>query len=378
MATTSPSTRAWERFLGALADAGSIVTGPLGARDERERAEGYRHLTRVLSIATEMLLEKGDPRYPAFTRWMSPHRKMLGDNPGTIYDAAVIDPAFTYRITGDRGSCAYLGICVYGTGEDGARRIVGNLDDDQLALGPNGEFEVWLARQRPVEAADGAFLALDADATDVMIRQYFADPDTEVPASYTIAVADVTGPPPPLTEQELAVRLDAVGAYVRDIVEVEATLSALMGSATPAVLRAGSEYVDTQGEAAAPPIDPGVVARAMPSPAIQYSGSWFDGLGDDEALVVEGTAPDCRYWSVQLLTRWMESGDYRHHRVFLTGRDIEVDETGRFRVVVTRDDPGVPNWIATTGLTSANVAVRALRADAQLDVSFRRAHLPLD
>ncbi len=142
---TTRAGEAWSAMLASLAEAAAVVEGPLGARTDRERAEGYRHLTRVLSIACEMLLEKGDTSRPEFTRWMNPHRKMLGDNPGTIYDAALIDPSSTYRITGRRGTEAYLGICVYGTDAGGGRRIVGNIDDVDMAVGEDGSFEVWLS-----------------------------------------------------------------------------------------------------------------------------------------------------------------------------------------------------------------------------------------
>jgi hypothetical protein len=373
--TDTPAPAAWTRLLAQLDQAAAIVTGPLGARTARERAEGMRHITRVLSIASEMLLEKGDVARPAFTCWMSPQRKMLGDNPGTIYDAAMIDPTLTYRISGDRGSCAYLGVCVYGTAADGARRVVGNIDDDELAVAPDGSFELWLAPQRPPDAV--SFLPLQADATDVMVRQYFVAPENEVPATYTIEAVPGAGPPPPLTEEVLAARLDAVGAFVRDIVEAEATLSALIASITPSTLRGGSEFVDAEGKPTDPPIDPAAVARVMPSPSIDYAGSWFDDLADDEAIVVEGRAPVCRYWSVQLLSRWMESGDYRHHPVALTGREIAVDADGTFRIVVAHRDPGVPNWLATTGLRAGSIAVRALRAEGGLEIHFTRSPLPL-
>ena len=363
---------AWARLLERLAEAGRIVEGPTGGRDDRERAEGYRHLTRVFSIATEMLVEKGDPRHPAFTRWMTPHRKMYGDNPRTAYDAAVIDGTGTYRIAGLRGTCVYLGFCVYGT-TDGAKRILGNLDDDELMLGPDGEFELWLAASRPADLpANAAFLALDEDTTEVMVRQYFADPEVEQEATCTIEAVPDPGPPPPLTEDVVAARLDALGSYLVETVEAETTLSALSASITQAVFRAGSEYVDKHGAPTDPPVDASVVVRVMPTPAIQYSGSWYDDLDDDEVLVVEGTVPTCRYWSIQLLTRFMESGDWLHHPVFLTGRDIEAEADGTFRVVIAHADPGTPNWLATTGLRSANIAVRALKAEGTLDVRFSR------
>src|SRR3954469_3074416 len=214
---------AWDRLLGRLSEAGRIIEGPTGGRTDRERAEGYRHLTRVLSIATEMLVEKGDPQHPAFTRWMTPYRKMYGDNPGTVYDAAIIDGSRTYRIRGRRGTCAYLGFCVYGT-TDGAKRILGNLDDDEMTFGASGEFDLWLAASKPADLpANAAFLTLDPDTTEVMVRQYFVEPEVGEEATATIATVPDSGPPPVLSEDVISARLDALGGYVFETVEAETT-----------------------------------------------------------------------------------------------------------------------------------------------------------
>lgn len=361
--------KAWDGLLERLAEAAAVVEGPIGAQDERERAEGHRHLLRILSIATEMLVEKGDPERPAFTRWMSAHRKMYGDNPGTVYDAAVIDGSRSYVIRGNRGSCAYLGFCLYGTDAKGAKRIAGNVDDDEMSFAADGSFELHLE-------PGGGDLSLDPDVTEVMVRQYFVDPATEQQATYTIEQVPGAGPPPPLTEAVLAERLDRLGAYVRDTVEAEVTLSALSASIATAVFRAGHEYVDAAGNPTPPPVDLDAVVRVMPTPAIQYSGQWFDGLRDDEAILIEGTVPDCRYWSISLLSRFMESGEWEHFPVALTGRDVGVPAGQRFRVVVAHSDPRADaTWLATGGLTSANLAVRALKSGGVLDLTFTRIPL---
>ena len=173
--------KAWDGLLERLAEAAAVVDGPLGAQTERERAEGHRHLLRVLSIATEMLVEKGDPERPAFTRWMSAHRKMYGDNPGTVYDAAIIDGRRDRTSSrGNRGSCAYLGFCLYGTSDTGAKRIAGNLDDDEMAFG-DGRLASSCTCGR-----GGGDLPLEPDVTELMVRQYFVDPRAERPATYTI------------------------------------------------------------------------------------------------------------------------------------------------------------------------------------------------
>ncbi len=366
------STQAWHRLLDHLRDAGDVITGPLGARTSRERAEGYRHLVRLLSLAHEMWVEKADPAQPRFTRWMTPHRKLLGDSPETIYDTAPVTADRTYRLRGRRGGSHYLGIVVHGTAADGARRIISSIEDSDLEVAADGTFEVVIAAAEP---ASGPWLRLEEDATDIMVRQYFLRSEDEPEATYDLEVVTGAAVPPPLTEAELADRLDAMGRYVAEIVEVEATLSTLMGMATPGLLRSGSEYVDVAGETAPPPIDPTVVAKALPSPAIQYTGSWYDDLGDDEMIVVTGTMPAARFFSVQVLSRWMESPDWTNHPCFLTTRHLDVDDDGRFRIVVSHRDPGARNWLSTTGLVHGNIAVRALHAEDQMDVTFTREPL---
>lgn len=358
----------FDALLEDLRAAAAIIDGPLGARDQRERAEGYRHLLRLLNVATEMLLEKGDPQRPELTRWMSPHRKLLGDNPGTVYDAAVIDPTATYRLWGDRGEVDYLGVCVYGTGADGSRRIVAAVDDTDLGIDADGRFELWLAPEGAPVADGATVLRLAPDATDVMVRQYHDGPPVR-PASYTLERVPDPGPPPPLDEQTLSDRLRAVGRFVRDTLEVEATLTALIAQAAPAEVRGADP------DQPPPPVDPAVVAKAMPSPAIQYSGTWIEDLADDEIVEVEGVVPACRYWSVVLLDRWMQSLDYRYHPVAVTGGQVGTPAGAPFRITIAHRDPGTRPWLDTTGLRHLGVAVRALAAEGPLEVRFRRRRL---
>lgn len=359
---------AWEAFLGHLTAARDIVTGPLGARTDRELAEGLRHVTRLTSVALEMWVEKGDPEHPAFTRWMTPTRKLMGDNPGTIYDAAIVSPRHTYRIRGRRAGADYLGICLYGTSEDGARRVVGNVDRE-ITDGADGTFEVVLAASRPADLPDHvAFVELEADATDLLVRQYFRQAGA-AEATYAIEVEPDPGAPPPLTTAAFAEALDRAGRWVRDIVEVEATISALSEQAAPPEMQAPSGTgIRTQDD-----IDWDVINRVQPTPAIAYSGAWFADLGDDEVVLVEGVLPECDYVSVQWLSRWMESGDYRHHVVALSGDEIATDADGRFTVSIGHDDPGAGNWLDTTGQRSGQAVLRALHATGEVEVTFRRA-----
>ena len=369
----STSERAYLRLLERLREAADIITGPIGARNARERAEGFRHLTRLLSVGLEQCLEKGDRSRPEFTRWMSPHRKLLGDNPGTYYDSARIDPSLRYRVWGSRGNPTYIGFTVYGTDEDGSRHIVSALDDADMEFEPDGTFEIALGAERPPEAKN--FLELRETATDVFVRQYFSDPEHEVPATYRIEAVPRSVPPPPITEGELASRLDEVGHFVNETIEVEATLSAIIATMTPGQLRDGDRLTPAADDEG-PPLDMAVVSKTMPAASILYAGHWINDLRQDEQFVIEGTPPKARYWSVQVMTRWMESLDYRHHNVIFHHRNTHLQPDGTFRIVVAHADPGAPNWIETTGLSHLSVNVRALCPEVdELDVAFRRESL---
>ena len=45
--------RAWHELIGSLADAALTITGPTGAANALERAEGFRYLTRLLEQGLE-------------------------------------------------------------------------------------------------------------------------------------------------------------------------------------------------------------------------------------------------------------------------------------------------------------------------------------
>jgi hypothetical protein len=61
----------------------------------------------------------------------------------------------------------------------------------------------------------------------------------------------------------------------------------------------------------------------------------------------------------------MESLDFTNRLTSLNGTQIHVDPDGRYRVVVAHQDPGVPNWIDTTGLSQAMIAYRYVRTSNQ-------------
>jgi len=376
----SISEKAWQDFVGNLASAAETICGPTGAVDARERAEGFRYLTRLIHAGLDMHLENASCERPAFTRMLTPTQKFLGDNPDTHYDYVNLDGRRTYTVRGTRGTSPYLAFCTYGRSAEGNTVIGANLADTEMQLDADGSFEVVLAAEKPDGAAN--WLQITPETNSMIVRQYFFDRGTETPASYTIEVSPTPAPLAPYTEEELAERLAAVGKFVSETSELSATLSvlaalnAVKGGATEeheALQIAGGELQAAERPSAqelASKIDPKVIAGHLPTPDIQYTGAWWV-LEPGEAVVVEGPAPKARYWSVQTFNRWLESPDYQHLQVALNSEQIQTEGDGSFRVVLAPEDPGVANWIDTAGYSEGQICCRALMSEEPLAIKFR-------
>src|SRR5690606_9979319 len=91
--------------------------------------------------------------------------------------------------------------------------------------------------------------------------------------------------------------------------------------------------------------------RAGGDPAIFYHNSYWR-LAPDEALVIEFTPPqECRTWNFQLSNFWMESLDYRFHRIHVNRSSAQLEADGRVRIVVAGRAPGAASvhWLSTAG-----------------------------
>jgi hypothetical protein len=100
----------------------------------------------------------------------------------------------------------------------------------------------------------------------------------------------------------------------------------------------------------------------LPDTTGQVAQSYYQGLfdvPDGHALVLEAPIPGrCRYWSVQLTDLSYTSLDWVYHQSSLNGFQAEVDADGHFRAVISAADPGVANWLDTTGLERGTILGR--------------------
>ncbi len=329
--------KTWEEFCDRLKAAGGWILQPDCPDDALDRAEGFRLLTRLLRGACEQFVEFDDPLHPQLTRICHETIKVIAENPDNIYLVARIDGRHEYRVWGTRGCVRWLSFNTHaGAFGAGGRGTAAALDGNDLQVEPDGRFELWLGGQ----PRSGNWLRLDPDVTTFVVRQTRADWKNEVPADLHIERVGAQVLPAPLDPAQLDRALNRVGHYLHGITRMAVEWS-------NASARHPNQFVDVQSQE----------TRAYKDPNIAFHMAYWV-LESDQALIVEAHPPRCDYWMFILHNHWLESLDYRFHRIHLNTHTAHLESDGSVRVIVAHRDPGVPNWLDTAGHRCGTIGVR--------------------
>ncbi len=329
----------WVEFCEELKRAGSAIEFYSPDDNELDRAEGYRFLTRTLRLSLLSELEHFDAARPVIWQSETPTRKFGGNNPDELYYDAYIDGSKTYRISGQRGTTPLIEVTVYeGRLRSGERgKHVAHLTERDLLIGEDGSVEIILSP----EPHEGNWIKTTKETNFLFIRQYRFDWATDQPAELIIEPEIMAGPPAELTLAHVRERLLAAARAVEYNASYWPKLTKL------ASLRASNKIMD--------PIMPGAEEdtpetkdTTLPQGHILQPG-YFE-LEDNEALLIRFTPPPgLAYWGFSLINRWFESLDYRYSNVHSNHLRAQLSEQGEVTLVVAHRDPGVANWISTTG-----------------------------
>jgi len=91
-------------------------------------------------------------------------------------------------------------------------------------------------------------------------------------------------------------------------------------------------------------------------PEIQYHHGYYS-FAEDECLVIKAKVPKCSYWNFQLENHWMESLDYRHHKIHLNNFSAELEQ-GQLVIHVTHSPKDLKNNLITCGHSSGAMLLR--------------------
>ncbi|MAG34561.1 MAG: hypothetical protein CL908_27135 [Deltaproteobacteria bacterium] len=328
-------------------------------------SDGHRFLLHVLQTALVLRFEF-DAERPSFRRIISPTRKLLGDQADAIYFEAPIRGDRRYRIRGNTSDAVYTSFTVEAGGQEGGypERTEGAINDTEFAIGADGSYELLLGP----DVSGPNTLKLPADARTVTTRSYFetkrsaaADPFKVVP----IAIGPVEDPGPAPTPDDASI--------TRSIRRVIAYLRGTTVDQPIRDLAKQPSWVSLIPNQFNQPAKPAGMAFAAPDNA--YASAPYV-LRPDQALVMEGRFPTCRFSSVMLWNRFLQSYDYTSRQISLNRAQTELDSEGRYRIVIAGRDPGVPNWLDTEGRPSGLVYWRFLLPEGEIETPRTRV-MPL-
>jgi hypothetical protein len=80
---------------------------------------------------------------------------------------------------------------------------------------------------------------------------------------------------------------------------------------------------------------------------------------------MEGVIPTGVFTNVMLWNVHMQTLDYEHRRSSLNSEQMVTGSDGSYRIVISAEDPKVPNWLDTAGHRRGTIFWRFLLPDSQ-------------
>ena len=323
-------------FTDAIAEAEELIRGAANISTEQDLDEGYAYLSGRIRASLQMAFDH-DLERPLLINSTHQFARQGLDNPDALYWSAYLTEDAEYVVRGRRGTTADLSFQVLGGGysADAAPESLAAFDDRGLDVADDGTFE-WRFGPLP-------------GAKNLIIREVFNDWATEEPGRLWIERPDTLGvPASPPGRDRLARKYEIAGKLL--------TGSIRTWFAFPHFF----QYQEPANTLTPPRPTPGGLDS-------QRSSIGHYELADDEALVV--TVPecsDCSYQAIQVGSDWYASTDYESHQTSLTKAQSVTDPDGMLRYVISEENPGIANWLETTGHRTGPIMLRWQRLERDL------------
>lgn len=278
--------------------------------------------------------------------------RYFNDNPDCPTRAACLDPLGVYEIQGRARKVrqAALSFQLYPDNTYGlvlpglpprsspqARfdTPLGGLFDEGLAVAADGSYRITLSP----EPARGRVNHIQTreDGPALLIRSVLSDWSTQAPDALTIRRLDRPASAERLSDADLAAQV------VRRL-----------QSDVPFWLKANHFFVLDN-----PP-------NRLPTPQARGGGWGYSSfgnyrLGADEALLITIHPMGARYTGFVVTTPWSISCEHVHRSGSLNNTQTHANPDGSYTYVISATDPGVANWLDTSGLDAGGYFVRWMK-----------------
>ena len=276
-----------------------------------------------------------DSQHPRFVRnFMPPHRwhdhdvpgaRTGGDNPDNTYRLAGIAHGTRYRVTGRAVGREPANASFTLVGDYGTSVTIQTIDSADLERADDGSFILTIDDQ----PADGRsnHITTAPHAKFLYVRDSMEDWDAETPYSLEI---ERLGPSAsdPISRDEMAQR---AAFRAREDVPLYFWFQSTF---TNMALNSWKFLPASRGTG-------GLVTQAL-------GRGWFE-LGEDDAVIIDLEPGGAAYSAIQLGSWLFQSIEADAISSSLSRAQCIADEDGRIRAVISRQDPGVANWLDCGG-----------------------------
>ncbi len=332
-----------EAFRDAIAEAEQLIRNPPFEITEQELAEGLDYLAGSIRSSVQMAFDY-DLTHPVLINPTHQYARQGLDNPDALYFNAYLTADASYVVSGRRGTTTDLSFQIMdGSYSDtGAPLSLIAFDDRELDVATDGTFEWHIGPDLGI--AKGASL---------IIREIYGDWTAEDRGTLVIQRVDTAG--------TSRAALDVASVEKRYGVAAKMLVGRIR---TWFAFPEWFTYKESVNTLTTPATTPGGLAS-------QFSSIGHYDLRPDQALVI--TVPVCAaapYQAIQIGSKWYVSTDYEHHQTSLTRSqshvDVRRDGDDLLRYVITERDPGLTNWLETTGHDRGVMMLRWQRTDRDL------------
>lgn len=313
-----------------------------------------------------------DAKRPVFMPLWNYAMNQGGPDPDYVYSTCEVESSGVYRISGFRGTSRFVEITqqtfdiLNPTQLENGNPVPATHDLDDLEQDADGYFSVILSAERPA-GHDGDWWQLDPRTCRLLMRKCSCDWRNEVDAR--VAIERLDDPGADMTPEDTARRFSELAAWIEGMIGFDMGLIRWYREHHGVNTFLRSQKITSVG--------------GLPTQA------YYDGIheiGDDEALIIETELPQtCRYWQALVGDDRFCTVDWVNRQSSLNDHQAHIDSDGRFRAVISRLDPGVPNWLDKADYPWGVIQMRWNRASdypdpTMIKVPFAeiRRHLPAD
>ena len=355
-------------YLGDLEGAVEELKNTWHPDDPNYRADVYRQAMMSLSYSYFAYFH-ADAEHPDWAPLWNPVFT-LQPNPDDIYLYSPIRGDLKYKVSGKRGTVKILSFTTqrFMSGMvDDISQIGGHneIDDSNIMVDVDGNFEVIFSVERPANYL-GNWAPIHPEATGMMVRLRSYDWENEIDPTLSIECLYAVPPKARLTPEEILERIQGMAKFP--------------ARKTKSYYRMQNGVKERVGFNVFEPIRmKGALAKQVYWPACFQ-------LDAGEALIIETELPEKRpYWNIQLNDPYFNALEYVYRLSSLNGHTAKISSDGKFRALISLEDPGVPNWLDPAGYKEGGIYGRWFDCDSnptpiikRVPLTELRKHLPAD